>query len=94
MKHYEFLKLTPGADVVAVQSRLMKAYDKLDAELDWLNRPVIYRGCGDSADADLMTVVDIDAEEKLPLLLENPHYKKLGDKLKDLVERRMTFDHY
>ena len=79
MKHYEFLKLTPGADVVAVQSRLMKAYDKLDAELDWLNRPVIYfqpdRAVYDRElyfDPDASPLIVAHTEEELLDLLSSP----------------------
>ena len=94
MKHYELFKLTPGADTVAVQLRVAKTFDKLDAELDWLNHPVVYRNCGNNADADIMAVVEIDSEEQLPLCLENKHYVKLAEHLRDVLVSRMTFDHY
>ena len=94
MKHYVLLKLVPGADVVAAQQRIMKAYDKLDMEFDWLNHPVVYRSCGADDGFDIMAVLEIDAEEKLPEYLESAHYKKLVERLKDQVALRQTFDHY
>ena len=94
MKHYVLLKLAPGADVIAVQQKTRKAYDKLDAEFDWLNHPVVYRCCGADNGFDIMAVVEIDEEEKLPACTESEHYRKLTEHLKDLIAARATFDHY
>lgn len=94
VKHYEFFKLTPDADVIDVQQKIRRACDRLDAELDWLNHTVVYRNCGDNTDADIMAVVEVDAEEKLPEYLEAPRYRELLESLKGQIVCRRTFDHY
>ncbi len=93
MKHYELLKLVPGADPVEIQEKLMKAYRKLDDELDWLNHPVVFRGCK-PGDYDIMVVVDIDEEERLEEYLSHPTTKKYMDKIAEAVTGRASFDHY
>ena len=93
MKHYELLKLAPGADPVEIQEKLMKAYRKLDDELDWLNHPVVFRGCK-PGDYDIMVVVDIDEEERLEEYLSHPTTKKYMDKIAEAVTGRASFDHY
>ena len=95
MKHYEFFKLTPDADVVKVQQKVWKALQKLDDELDWLNRPVVYRNClSKPGSPDLMAVIDLDGEELLEQYLEHPTRQKLAEHLKDVVVSEMAFDHY
>ena len=94
MKHYVLLKLNPGADVIAAQQKINKTCDKLDMEFDWLNHPVVYRSCGADNAFDIMAVVEIDAEEKLPEYRESAYYKKLVERLKDQVASIQTFDHY
>ena len=93
MKHYELLKLVPGADPVEIQEKLMKGYRKLDDELAWLNRPVVFRGCR-AGDYDIMAVVDIDEEERLEEYLNHPTTKKYMDRIAGAVAARATFDHY
>ena len=95
MKHYTLYKLAPGADPVAVQERLWKTYRKLDDELDWLNHPVVYRRCDDTASSyDLMASFELEGEEQLREYLAHPMTKKLEEKLADVVESAATFDHY
>ena len=94
MKHYELLKLASGVDPVAIQERLWKTYRKLADELAWLNPPVIHRSCREGDDFDLMVVVDIDEEERLPEYLSHPLIEKLEGKLGSDVVKRKTFDHY
>lgn len=95
MKHYTLLKLAPGADAIEVQHKIRKAYEKLDDELDWANRPVVYRCCEDGAsDMDIMAVIELDSADQLKEYRQNSHYVKLTEKLQDLVVERVTFDHY
>lgn len=96
MKHYELLTLVPGADAEAVRHKVWKAYDKLDSELDWLNKPVVYRTCrpDDEAGADIMATFELDNEEQLLQYVNHPIHVKLVDSLKDKVASRMAFDHY
>ena len=95
MKHYTLLKLAPGADATEVQSRIKKAYDKLDNELDWANRPVVYRTCAeDGKGMDIMAVIEIDTAEQLRDYYQNSHCVKLAEKLGDSVAEKITFDHY
>ena len=94
MKHYEILKLAPGADLEDVRHRIWKAYDKLDAELDWLNRPIVYRSCRADGDADIMAVFEIDDEARLKEYAQHPVRVKLVEALKDAVASRVSFDHY
>ena len=93
MRHYAMVKLAPGADAVKVQEKLMKVYQKLDDELDWMNHPVVTRSCGHS-DMDIMAVVDIDGEEQLDEYMANPHLKKLMDSLGEKIEKVYWFNHY
>ena len=94
MKHYEFYRLAQGADVMKVQEKVWKAWEKLDAELDWLNHPVVLRSCNPADDFDLMSVAEMDGEELLEQCLTHPRYVKLTAALKDLVASKATFDHY
>jgi len=94
MKHYELLKLVPGTDPVAIQEKLWKGYRKLDDELDWLNHPVIHRSCKEEDDYDLMVVVEIDEEERLPEYLSHPLMLKLEGKVEDDVKKKVSFNHY
>ncbi len=95
MKHYTILKLNPGVDPIEVQQKIRKTYEKLDGELDWANRPVVYRACEDSKEsADVMAVIELDSVEQLQDYLANPHFQKLAEKLKPLIAGQFTFDHY
>ena len=95
MKHYELLRLKPAADADAVRHKIWKAYDKLDAELDWLNHPVVIRGCLAGEDrADIMATFELDGEEYLAGYLEHPRRKKLAEELEPLIDARIAFDHY
>ena len=94
MKHYTLIKLVPGTDPVEVQEKLMKGYRKLDDELDWLNHPVVFRSCKDADDYDIMAVVEIDEEERLPEYLNHPLTLKLKEKLAEVVAGQAAFDHY
>ena len=95
MKHYTLLKLVPGTDPVEVQSKIRKAYDKLDAELDWANHPVVYRTCLEAnPGADIMAVIELDGPEQLAAYADNPHARKLWEKLQPVVSEKLTFDHY
>ena len=95
MKHYTLLKLAPGADAAEVQRRIKKAYDKLDDELDWANRPMVYRTCAeDGGGMDIMAVIELDTAEQLRDYYQNSHRAKLVEKLGDSVAEKITFDHY
>ena len=95
MKHYTILKLKKGVDPVEIQQKIRKAYDKLDADTDWANHPVIYRACEESAEsASIMAVIELDTAERLSDYAANPHCVKLSEKLKDVIEEKITFDHY
>ena len=94
MKRCVLLKLVSGADPVEVQEKLWKGYRKLDDALDWLNHPVIHRSCRAEDDYDLMIVVNIDEEERLPEYLAHPLTLKLEGKVEDVIKKKATFDHY
>ena len=94
MKHYELLKLVPGTDPVEIQEKLWKGFRKLDDALDWLNHPVVHRGCKTGDDFDLMVVVDIDEDERLEEFMTHPLTLKLVGKVEDAVREKATFDHY
>ena len=95
MKHYELLKLASGLDPVAIQEKLWKTYRKLDDELDWLNKPVVFRAAeGGKSSYDLMAVVEIDGEERLDEYLAHPLTQKLEGKLEGAVADKAAFDHY
>lgn len=95
MKHIELLKLKPGADIDTARHKIWKAFDKLDAELDWLNHPVVIRGCiGGEDRADIMATFELEGEEFLPKYLEHPRHVKLAEELAPMIESRVAFDHY
>ena len=95
MKHYVLLKLAPGVDVEAIQLRVKKTYEQLDMELDWLNKPVVYRSCVErDPNADIMAVVELDREDCLQPYLTHPLHVQMAQDLKDVVVGRTSFDHY
>jgi len=94
VKHFILLKLTAGTDPVEIQEKLWKGLRKLDDELDWLNHPVVHRSCKEGDDYDLMAVMDIEEEERLPEYLSHPLTLKLEGKLKDSIAKKKTFNHY
>ena len=95
MKHYVLLKLAPGVDVEAIQLRVKKTYEQLDMELDWLNKPVVYRSCIErDSNADIMAVVELDREDCLQPYLTHPLHMQMAQDLKDVVIGRTSFDHY
>ena len=93
MKHCVLLKVAEGVDPIKVQEKIWKVFQKLDDELDWLNHPVVFRGCK-PGDYDIMVVVDIDEEERLEEYLSHPTTKKYMDKIAEAVTGRASFDHY
>ena len=95
MKHCVLLKLTPGADAQKVQHKIWKTLQKLDDELDWLNRPVVCRSCMDAeSDFDIMAVIDLDSEQQLQAYLDHPLTAKLAEDLGQTVARKAAFNHY
>lgn len=94
MKHYVLLKLIPGTDPVEVQEKLWKGLRRLDDALDWVNHPVVFRSCKEEDDYDLMAVVDIDEEARLPEYLAHPLTLKLEGKVEDVVKKKISFNHY
>ncbi len=95
MKHCVLIKLVPGADVLEAQHEIWKTLQKLDDELDWLNRPVICRGCMEAAsDFDLMAEIDLESEQQLREYLQHPLTLKLEEKLKGTIETMASFNHY
>ena len=94
MKHYELLKLVPGADPVAVQEKLWKCFRQLGDTVDWLNHPVVYRSCRPEDDYDLMIEVTIDEEERISEFMADPLALKLEGKVEQFIHKRKTFDHY
>ena len=95
MKHCVLIKLVPGADALKAQHKVWKTLQKLDDELDWLNRPVIFRGCMDAAsDFDLMAEIELESEPQLQDYLRHPLTVKLAEDLQDVVETRASFNHY
>ena len=95
MKHYALIKVAPSANVEDVQKKIRKAYDKLDGDLDWLNRPVVFRNCLEKdANMDIMSEVELDGEEQLEIFLNHPRYIKLMEELRDDIVAQVMFDHY
>ena len=95
MKHYEFYRRVPGTDPVQIQEKIWKTFRKLDDELDWLNKPVVFRAAeGGKSSYDLMAVVEIDGEERLDEYLAHPLTQKLEGKLEGAVADKAAFDHY
>ncbi len=95
MKHCVLIKLVPGADAEKVQHKVWKTFQKLDDELDWLNRPVICRGCMEAAsDFDLMAEIDLESEQLLREYLRHPLTLKLEEDLKESVVQKAVFNHY
>ncbi|MDO4865269.1 MAG: Dabb family protein [Clostridia bacterium] len=95
MKHCVLLKVAEGVDPIKVQEKIWKVFQKLDDELDWMNRPVIRRSCMETdSDFDLMAEMELDSEEQLQAYRTHPLVEKLNGDLEKKVVRRATFDHY
>ena len=94
MKHYELLKLVPGADPVEIQEKLWRGYRKLGDALDWLNHPVVHRSCRQEDDFDLMVVIEVDKEELLNALMDDPEVRKQEEAVKAFIHKRKIFNHY
>jgi len=94
MKHYELLKLVPGADTVAVQEKLWKCLRQLNDATDQVTHPVVYRSCREEDDYDLMIVVEIAEEERIAEIRSDPLTLKLEGEVEAFIQERKTFDHY
>lgn len=95
MKHIMLIKLKPGTDPVAIQERIFKTFRKLDDELDWLNKPNIWRCCeGTESSFDLMASFELEKEEQVEMYRDLPLTQKLREKILEFVEDKATFDHY
>ena len=94
MKRCILFKLVPGTDPIEIQEKLMKNLRKLDDALDWLNHPVIHRSCMEGDDYDLMVVVNIEEEERLPEFLNHPLKQDLEGKVDDRISKVSVFNHY
>ena len=95
MRHIMLIKLKPGTDPVEIQEKIFKTFRKLDDELDWLNKPMVFRAAeGGKSSYDLMAVVEIDGEERLDEYLAHPLTQKLEGKLEGAVADKAAFDHY
>lgn len=95
MKHIMLIKLKPGVDAVEIQEKIFKTFRKLDDELDWLNKPVIYRAAeGTDASFDLMASFELEKEEQVAEYRAHPLTEKLRGKILEYVEDKATFDHY
>ena len=87
MKHYELLKLVPGTDPVEVQEKLRKYLRELDGTK-------VHRSCRQEDDYDLMIVVEIDAEERMGELVDDPLALEYQGKIAQYLKKRKSFDHY
>ena len=95
MKHVMLIKLKPGTDPVAIQEKMWKTFRKLDGELDWLNKPVIFRCCeGTESSFDLMASFELESEARVAEYQAHPLTEKLRGKILEFVEQKATFDHY
>ena len=94
MKHYELLKLVPGADPVEIQEKLWKSCRMLDGKMDWLNHPVVHRSCRPEDDYDLMVVIEVDKEELLNALQDDPLVREQEETVKASIQKRTFFNHY
>ena len=93
MIHYNFLKLTQGADAEAILARCREVYAELEAELAFLHDAKVCR-CITVRDsnADIMMVMRLDRPEQLSSYLQHPKHVALAQSLKDTVAARMSFD--
>ena len=95
MKHCVLLKVAEGVDPIKVQEKIWKVFQKLDDELDWMNRPGIRRSCMEThSDFDLMTEVELGGEEQLKAYLAHPLVEKLNGDLEKKLVCKAAFDHY
>ena len=95
MKHIELIKLREGVDPVEIQEKLWKTCRRLDDELDWLNHPVVFRASGGcDSDFDLMVVLEMESEERLPEYRAHPLTLKLEGRIGEAVAKRKQFNHY
>ena len=94
MTHYVLLKLAPGSDIDQVEARVRQTYAELDAELPYLNNPMVYRSCVErDSNADIMAVIQLDSEEFLQPYLTHPKHVQMAQDLKDVLVGKTSFDH-
>ena len=55
---------------------------------------VIFRSCREEDDYDLMVVVEIDAEERMGELADDPLALEFQGRVAQSIKKRKTFDHY
>ena len=94
MKHYELLKLVPGADTVAVHEMLWSCLRQMNDATDQVTHPVVYRSCREGDDYDLMIVVEIAEEESIVKLKSDSLTLALEGKIAAFIQDRRTFNHY
>ena len=95
MKHVMLIKLKPGTDPVEIQEKIWKTFRKLDDELEWLNKPMIYRRCEDvESSFDLMASFELESEAQVQAYLDHPLTEKLRGKILEHVADKATFNHY
>lgn len=94
MTHYILLKLADDADVDAVEARVRKTYAALDAALDCLHDPKVYRSCVDrGSNATLMAVIQLDDVSCLQTYLTHPLHVQMAENLSKSIVGKMSFDH-
>ena len=54
----------------------------------------VHRSCRQEDDYDLMIVVEIDAEERMGELVDDPLVLEFQGKIAQYLKKRKTFDHY
>ena len=64
-------------------------------ELEWLNKPMIYRRCEDvESSFDLMASFELESEAQVQAYLDHPLTEKLRGKILEHVADKATFNHY
>ena len=94
MIHYVLLKFKPGTDLDAAEKQIRETYEALDRELPFFHDPKTYRCCVErDSNADIMSIMRLDAPEDLPKYLQHPLHMAMGKSLNPSIVTRISFDH-
>lgn len=93
MVHYVLLKFKNGADLDVAEKQIRGTFEALAQELPFFHEPKTYRCCVKrDSNADIMSVVRLDAPEDLPKYLQHPLHVAMGKSLNPSIETRISFD--
>lgn len=94
MVHYVLLKFKENTLTEDVFNTIAAQYEELEKRMDGLTNPQIYRNIVTrDSNMDLMITVELAGREDLSVYLESETHQTLAERLGDILEMRVSFDH-